>query len=113
MKELKQAIELLQAVLLQGDEKDELQQKIAKFLAGNKETRVYVLSASETDCNGYEIDVWSESERNGQELPQEAKDFIRAAEENGSVYSLTGFMVAFNINEEVGMYDYIFITQAY
>jgi hypothetical protein len=78
-----------------------------------KEFRVYVLSANNSNVDGYSIDNWNDCEKRGEELPQEAKDFMNAAERNGTVYSLTGFMVAFNINQEVGMNDWIFITQAY
>ena len=79
-----------------------------------KEIRVYVLSANEIQIDGgYAIDNWNDYEQAGQELPDEAKLFIRLAEKNGSVYSLKGFMVAYNINEEVGANDYVFITQAY
>jgi len=79
-----------------------------------KEIRVYVLSANEIQIDGgYAIDNWNDYEQAGQELPDEAKLFIRLAEKNGSVYSLKGFMVAHNINEEVGANDYVFITQAY
>jgi len=79
-----------------------------------KEIRVYVLSANEIQIDGgYAIDNWNDYEQAGQELPDEAKLFIRLAEKNGSVYSLKGFMVAYNINEEVGANDYVIITQAY
>ena len=81
----------------------------------SKETRVFVLSASDfsADKGGYSMDIWNDYEREGQELPDEAKLFIKEAEDKGQVYSLKGFMVAFNINEEVGMNDYVFITSAY
>jgi hypothetical protein len=79
-----------------------------------KEYRVYVLSANDiTIDGGYAIDIWNDYEQNGDELPDEAKEFINLAEEKGQVYSLKGFMVAFNINEEVGMNDWVFITKKY
>jgi len=80
-----------------------------------KEPRVYVLSASNfsPDMGGYSMDIWDDYRLEGQELPEEAKEFIAMAEKEGRVYSLKGFMVAFNINEEVGMNDYVFITSAY
>jgi hypothetical protein len=81
----------------------------------SKETRVYVLSADDfsPEIGGFALDIWNDSEQAGEDLPDEAKRFITMAEEIGQVYSLKGFMVAFNINEEVGMNDYVFITQAY
>lgn len=80
-----------------------------------KETRVYVLSADKfsADKGGYSMDIWNDYEQAGEELPADAKLFIEEAEKNGSVFSLKGFMVAYNINEEVGANDYVFITSAY
>jgi len=80
-----------------------------------KEHRVYILSADMITIykGGYSMDIWNDYEQNGEELPKEAKEFMKEAEKNGTVYSLKGFMVAFNINEEIGMNDFIFITQAY
>ena len=79
-----------------------------------KEHRVYVLSADDISIDGgYAIDNWNDYEQEGEDLPKEAKGFIALAEEKGQVYSLKGFMVTFNINEEIGMNDWVFITQAY
>ena len=80
-----------------------------------KEHRVYVLSADDSNAfdGGYAIDNWNDYEQAGEDLPDEAKEFIALAEAKGQVYSLKGFMVTFNINEEVGMNDWVFITQAY
>jgi hypothetical protein len=58
------------------------------------EYRVYVLSANDiTIDGGYDIQDWALAD----ELPKEAHDFIEQAEIKGSVYSLSGFMDAFNI----------------
>jgi len=80
-----------------------------------KEPRVFILSASNFDSSkgGYSMDIWNDYEREGQELPAEAQEFMKQAETEGRVYSLKGFMVAYNINEEVGMNDYVFITSLY
>ena len=80
-----------------------------------KEPRVYVLSADNAEefGGGFAIDSWVDYEEEHQELSEEAEDFVKEAEKNGSVYSLKGFMVAHNINEEVGMNDFVFITSAY
>ena len=63
-----------------------------------KEFRVYVNSANSI-TNGICIDIWNDCEQSGKELPKEAKKFINTAEENGSVYSLKGFMTANNISK--------------
>ena len=79
-----------------------------------KEVRVFVLSANEIQIDGgYAIDSWNDYEQAGDPLPEEAQKFIKLAEEKGTVYSLKGFMVAYNINEEVGANDYVFITKTY
>ena len=79
----------------------------------SKETLVYVLPTEVIDVNGIDIDIWADYEREGKELPRRAKEFIRRAENNGSVYSLKGFMVAQNISNDINPTDKIFITQAY
>jgi len=80
-----------------------------------KETRVYVLAASEfsAEKGGYSMDIWNDYEQAGLELPEEAKVFMKEAEEKGGVFSLKEFLVAYNINDEVGMNNYVFITKAY
>lgn len=79
-----------------------------------KEYRVYWLPSSETEnispkFSGYGIDDWNEAD----ELPSDAKKFIDIAEEYGTVATLNGFMHCFNIEEGIGMGDYIFITNKY
>jgi hypothetical protein len=79
-----------------------------------KEIRAFVLSADDIDINGgFTIDCWNDEERDGNVLPEEAKRFIRLAKEKGTAYSLKGFMVAQNINGEVGMNDFVFFTKLY
>jgi len=76
----------------------------------NKEYKVYIASAYDfPEVAGIAIDVWSKSDG----LPVGAVEFIEHCENEGNVYSLQGFMTAFNINEEVGMNDWIFITNKY
>lgn len=81
-----------------------------------KEYRVYVASATAikglfTKMSGYEIQSW---ECDGDDdLCDDALNFIGFCEAQGTVYSLNGFVDAFNIEEAVGMNDYIFITNKY
>jgi hypothetical protein len=80
-----------------------------------KELRVFVVSADDDslpyNVSGYLIDEWANWNEN--ELPNEAKKFIDIAEQRGNVYSLNKFLFAFNIEESIGMNDYIFITDKY
>ena len=78
-----------------------------------KEFRVYVLSADAFDISAYDIENWVLYAEQHNKLTEEAKEFVRIAEEQGSVYSLYGFQMAFNLEETVGMNDWIFITNAY
>ena len=79
-----------------------------------KEKRVFVINAdnipADWNFSGYDISEWKECTG---ELPKKAKDFINFAEKNGSVYTINGFMDAYNIGETIGMNDYIFITDKY
>lgn len=79
-----------------------------------KEKRVYVVNVdkipADWNFSGYDISSWKNLDG---KLPQKAKDFIKFAEENGSVYTLDGFMDAVNIGETIGRNDYIFITDKY
>lgn len=76
----------------------------------NKELRFFVISADHPnlweDISGTVISLWQEDK----ELCVQAQRFIKLAEKEGAVYSYKGFMVAMNINEEVGMNDWVFIT---
>jgi hypothetical protein len=77
-----------------------------------KELRVFVCSSQDEECtdlNYQDIDNWTAEEN----LPFEAVDFINNAEANGRVYSLGGFMNAFNLEEICSYNDYIFITDKY
>ena len=80
-----------------------------------KEHLVFVLSASDFSASkgGYSMDIWNDHERNGDELPPEAIEFMDLARAKNRVYSLKGFMVEININEDITDNDYVFITQAY
>lgn len=84
-----------------------------------KEYRSYWLSASDEklckhipNISGYLIKDWADCPE-GKNLPLSALKFIKICEEQGTVASLKGFMVAFNIEEEIGMNDYVFITNKY
>lgn len=81
-----------------------------------KEPLVFVLSTDDLppSMDGYSMDIWNDYERNGKELPPEAKEFMILAREKNRVYSLKGFMVESNINGDINTYkDYVFITQLY
>lgn len=88
----------------------------------NKEYRVFVVEASHPDLykmkyimSGYSIDNWHFDKDGNEEteLQPDAKIFIDIAEKEGRVYSLVGFMFAFNIDEEITANDYVFITNKY
>jgi len=72
----------------------------------NSKIRVYVVSANDAQTSGYEIEGWSHY----RELPKDAKEFIKIAEENGSAWDINEFHYEFNICESVGANDWIFIT---
>lgn len=80
-----------------------------------QEYRVYVL---ETDTpgvyiSGYDLENWKNYEDEKSELLEEAKEFISLCEQNGGVYSLTGFMDALNF-EEVNVDNlWVYITNNY
>ena len=78
-----------------------------------KELRFFVVNADHPDLwddiIGSDISLWQED----YELGFHAKKFIEIARKENCEYSYKGFMVAFNINEEVGMNDWIFITDKY
>ena len=85
-----------------------------------KELGVFVVNADNPDLDdqvfagmsGYSIDNWSDTP-DGDELEPDAMRFIEIAEQLGSVYSIKGFMVAFNITEDICYNDYVFITNKY
>ncbi len=80
-----------------------------------KELKFYVLSADQDlsfDMSGYSIADWDNQTKN-EEPTSEAKEFIEACEKNGTVFTASEFMYEFNINESIGMNDYIFITNKY
>ena len=85
-----------------------------------KELRVFVVSADNESLNhevfrgmsGYSVDNWADTP-DGYELEDDAKAFIEIAEQLGQVYSIKGFMVAFNITEDISLNDYVFITNKY
>ena len=82
----------------------------------NKEFRVYVLSAdndNELKLSGYEIENWNHYQEQHNKLTEEANKFIELCEAEGSVFSLTGFQTAFNLDETISLNDYIFITNSY
>lgn len=81
-----------------------------------KEIRAFIVDTGDErlpdNMSGYLIDDWADTPEN-EELDDDAKLFISIAEEDDHVYSIKGLMVAFNINEEVSLNDYIFITNKY
>jgi len=78
-----------------------------------KEFRVYILSADALDISAYDIENWVLYAEQHNKLTEEAKEFVKIAEEQDSVYSLYGFQMAFNLEQAVGMNDWVFITNAY
>lgn len=87
-----------------------------------KEVKVFVVNADNPHLDdqvfsdrgsmtGYSIDIWNDEYTN--QLPDDAMRFIEIAEELGTVYSLKGFQVAFNITEDICFNDYVFITDKY
>lgn len=78
-----------------------------------KEFRVYVVSADYTDTSAYDIQNWKLYEEMHNTLLQEAKDFIAVAEENGAVYSLSGFQDVMNFEEINLNNSWIYITNNY
>jgi hypothetical protein len=75
----------------------------------NKEIRVFVVSATDIDTNGYEIESWNPYEV----LPLNALEFVKRAELAGTVYSLSGFQNAINLEELSLDNSWIFITNKY
>lgn len=82
-----------------------------------KEPRYYVVDASNPELckqiqhmSGYVIDNWSEE---NEPLDKDAEKFMKIAEKEGRVYSSIGFMVAFNIEQEISLNDWIYITDKY
>lgn len=74
---------------------------------GLKEYRVYVGFAE--NVSAYTVHVWEMADI----LPQEALDFIKQAEDLGSVYTLNGFQNALNFDEININNNLIFITNKY
>jgi len=82
-----------------------------------KELRAYVINADnipdDFSMSGHSIMNWVSYEEQHGKLTDEAERFITLCEERGDVYSLYGFLQAFNVDEMVGMNDFVFITKAY
>jgi len=69
-----------------------------------------VVNTDTENIDQYGPDFWNDSD----ELPQEALDFMEVAEKEGRVFSLKGFMVAFNDNNEISSEtDWVFATNKY
>jgi hypothetical protein len=81
-----------------------------------KETRVFVLDASElpedSTTSAHDIQNWLSYEEIHGKITSEAEDFIKLCEERGTTYSLYGFHEAFNFGY-IGANDYIYITNKY
>jgi hypothetical protein len=86
-------------------------------LIEQKKPRVYVLNADDIpddfNMSGHSIVDWVNYEEQHGKLTDEAERFITLCEEVGNVYSLYGFLEAFNVEEMIGMNDFVFITRAY
>ena len=79
-----------------------------KFLRG--EMFAYVLAndiVGGTDISVFHLNEWAHEVRDGV-IPEKAAKYIAMCEERGSVYSLIGFQVAFNITGDIGEDDYVF-----
>jgi ABC-type glycerol-3-phosphate transport system substrate-binding protein len=77
-----------------------------------KELRVYVVDITEVSfyINSGTFKSWNKNKH----LPKEAKEFIQHAENNERVYTIEGFMNAFNSIDKIdAKTDYIFITDKY
>ena len=78
-----------------------------------KEFRIYILNADNINISGYDIEEWNLYQEQHNKLTDDAKEFINEVERIGSVYSLFGFQNAFNIDEEIELNDWVFITNHY
>lgn len=78
-----------------------------------KQLKYYVLSADKVSTDAYEIMDWHEAEKNGDELPASAHEFMDAAKKDGMVLSVTEFMNEFNLEESIGSNNWIFVTSRY
>ena len=80
-----------------------------------KDLRFYIVPSSrieelnDMEDAGSIIEDWNEDDV----LCDKAMAFIKIAEEIGSVYSLRGLMVAFNIIGDISSEDYLFVTNKY
>lgn len=81
-----------------------------------KEFRVYTINADDLgdlNISAHDIKDWDLYQDYYNKLTQQAEEFINICEQKGSVYSLDGFMIAFNLDQTISQNDYIFITNNY
>ena len=78
-----------------------------------KKQKVYVLNATDFKTSAYDIENWALYAEKHNKLLPEALEFIQKAEEQGTAYSIYGFQMAFNLEETIGMNDWVFITNCY
>ncbi len=78
-----------------------------------KNLTVYVLSADDdkVSTDAYTIQEWSEIEDAGGKMPKEAFEFMQRAASLGNAYSVSDFLLAYNLEETVGMNDWVFISK--
>jgi hypothetical protein len=76
-----------------------------------KEMRVFIADADDLEMviNAYLLEDWAEQTT----LPKEAIEFITHCENQGSVYSLEGFIMGLNLDEVTTDNKFIFITNKY
>jgi hypothetical protein len=78
-----------------------------------KEIRVYVLEAGLINISAYDIENWNLYQEQHKKLLPEAENFITLCESRGNVYTLHGFMQAFNLEETINLGSYVFFTNNY